>query len=120
MNCETNLTPVPVERLLLVPKKELCFASQRTKGRNVSGNLSSINTLKSKFLGHNGILSFNGNDYTNHRDTVNDHNWTSLGNINNKVLAVGGSNTDNKKVEMFDINSNTWTTKASFPYCLSG
>ena len=58
----------------------------------------------------------------NHPDTVNDHYATSLGNIDNKVLAVGGylsSTTGNNKVELFDTDTNQWTTKTSFPFCSS-
>ena len=56
----------------------------------------------------------------NHPDTVNDHGWTSLGNIENRVLAVGSWSTDvGKKVELFDIDTNQWTTKTDFPFCSS-
>ena len=65
------------------------------------------------------FFSYNGKDYINHPDTVNDHYRTSLGNIDNKVLAVGGHSVNNNKVEMFDINSNTWTSKTAFLYCSS-
>jgi len=41
---------------------------------------------------------------------------TTLGDIENKVLAVGDGGSPNNKVEMFDINSNEWTTKTSFPF----
>ena len=64
-------------------------------------------------------FSYNGEKYTDHPNTVNDHHIGTLGDIQNKILAVGGSNTSNNKVELFDINSNTWTTKTSFPYCSS-
>ena len=67
--------------------------------------------------------SYNGQKYTDHPDSTNDHFETSLGNIGNKVLAVGGSSTaggtHNVEVELFDIDSNAWTTKTSFPYCRS-
>ena len=48
-----------------------------------------------------------------------------LGDIENKILAVGsccsssGSSQGNNIVELFDISSNTWTTKTSIPFCLS-
>lgn len=61
-------------------------------------------------------FSYNGKTYTNHPNSVHDHYKTSLGNIDNKVLAVG-SEDDNTEVELFDINSNKWTTKKSFPFC---
>jgi len=61
-------------------------------------------------------FSYNGEKYTIHPDAVNDHYSTSLGNIENKIFAVG-SYYENTKVEIFDINSNTWTAKTSFPFC---
>ena len=64
-------------------------------------------------------FSYNGEKYTNHPSTVNDHYRSSLGNIENKILAVGGSDTNTNKVELFDIDSNKWTAKTSFPFCLS-
>ena len=62
-------------------------------------------------------------DYTNHPDSNYVHLGTSLGNIDNKVLAVGGVSWYEHEVhevplvEIFDINSNAWTSKTSFPYC---
>ena len=61
-------------------------------------------------------FSYNREKYTDHPNSVNDHWKTSLGNIENKVLALGGL-TENNNVEIFDINSNTWTTKTSIPFC---
>ena len=60
-------------------------------------------------------ISFNGQNYMNHPNAVSEHRWTTLGDIENKIVAVGG--TRNYKVELFDINSNTWTMQHSFPYC---
>ena len=76
--------------------------------------------IKSRFFSKNLILSYNGEEYENHPNSVSDHYCTSLGNIDNKVLTVGHyyNASGDKKVEMFDINSNTWSTKSSFPYCL--
>ena len=62
-------------------------------------------------------FSYNGEKYENHPNSVNDHYKTTLGEIVNKILAVGDQ--ANIKVELFDINSNSWTTKTSFPYCSS-
>ena len=65
-------------------------------------------------------FSYNGEKYTDHPNSANDHYLTSLGNIDNKILAVGGSSDDsstqNTNVELFNINSNKWTTKTSFPF----
>ena len=65
--------------------------------------------------------SYNGKEYDDHPNSANNHGFTSLGNLNNTVLAVGaGYNPGyNNKVEIFDINANTWATKTSFPYCSS-
>ena len=63
--------------------------------------------------------SYNGERYKNHPPSVNNHYLTTLGNIENKILAVGdggNNNEGNNKVELFDINSNSWTTKTSFPF----
>ena len=62
-------------------------------------------------------LSYNGEKYTNHPNSVNDHFATSLGDIDNKIVAVGSYKTENTKVEIFDINLNTWTAKTSCPFC---
>ena len=62
-------------------------------------------------------FSYNGEQYTNHPNSVNSHYPTTLGDIENEILAIGGSSGKNNKVELFDINSNTWSTKTSFPYC---
>ena len=65
-------------------------------------------------------FSYNGEKYTNHPKSVNDHYLTTIGDIENKMLALGGGfSTGNTKVELFDINSNTWTTKTSYPFCSS-
>ena len=63
-------------------------------------------------------FSYNGEKYTNHPDSANYHYATTLGEIENKILAVGCFS-DSIKSELFDINSNKWTTKTSFPYCSS-
>ena len=64
--------------------------------------------------------SYNGEEYADHPDAINDHHKTSLGNIDNKVLAVGAhGNAGNTEVEIFDINTNTWTNQTSFPFCSS-
>ena len=66
-------------------------------------------------------FSYNGEKYTDHPSSVNDHYLTSLGNIENKILAVGavGDMDKNNKVELFDISSNTWSPKTSFLFCSS-
>ena len=66
------------------------------------------------------LLSYDGKEFTNHPSTVNDHYWTSLGNINNRILAVGDYSSENYPIELYDINSNTWTPKKAYPYCTYG
>ena len=61
-------------------------------------------------------FSYNGELYTDYPNSVNSHFRTSLGDIENKILAVGDYPSNNK-VELFDISSNTWSTKTSFPFC---
>ena len=63
-------------------------------------------------------FSYNGELYTDHPNSVNSHYQATLGDIENKILAVGDYPSNNK-VELFDISSNTWSTKTSFPFCSS-
>ena len=66
-------------------------------------------------------FSYNGEQYTNHRNSINPHWQTKLGDIENKILAVGAVGDMDKyyKVELFDISSNRWSTQTSFPFCSS-
>ena len=69
-------------------------------------------------------FSYNGAQYKDHPNTVNDHYQTTLGDIGNRILAVGSydpkdSIDNNNKVELFDITKNAWETKSSFPFCSS-
>ena len=53
-----------------------------------------------------------------HPNAANDHYATSLGNIDDKMLAIGDGHFGNNKVEIFDIISNTWSyLLMSYPYC---
>ena len=90
---------------------ESCFVSQAMTERNVSGQ--HIFALLDFFYVFD--LSYNGKTYVNHPDTINEHYLTSLGNIDNKVLAVGGNS--NNQVEIFDISNGLWTAKSSFKFC---
>ena len=63
-------------------------------------------------------FSYNGELYTDHPNSANTHYQTTLGDIENKILAVGDWDKNNK-VELFDISSNTWSMKTSFPFCSS-
>ena len=51
----------------------------------------------------------------NYPNATHDHYFTTLGDIENKIVAIGGESSN--KVELFNINSNTWTMQPSFPYC---
>ena len=62
-------------------------------------------------------FSYNGEKYTNYPNSANDHSRISLGDLENKIFAVGSWTSENTKVEIFDINSNKWTAKTSFPFC---
>ena len=73
--------------------------------------------MDKKLFNKMNYLSYNGEKYTNHSNSVNDHAKTTLGDIDNKIVAVGSWNLENTKVEIFDINLNTWTNKTSFPFC---
>ena len=64
--------------------------------------------------------SYNGKTYANHPSTTHDHDSIALGDIDNKVLAVGSRSPLNLDVEIFDIETNTWKTKTQFPFCPSG
>ena len=64
-------------------------------------------------------FSYDGEMYTNHPNSVNEHYLTSLGDIENKIVAVGDGDYGNTNVEIFDIELNTWTMKTSFPFCSS-
>ena len=66
------------------------------------------------------FLSYNGQSSEDHPNSVYDHRRSTLGNIENKVIAVGSWGPLNLQVELFDISSNTWTTKKPFPYCSEG
>ena len=61
--------------------------------------------------------SYNGKRYFDHPNAITDHEYTTIADIEGKVLAVGGASPDNKKVEIFDIDTNTWTEKSEFPFC---
>ena len=61
--------------------------------------------------------SYNGKSYFDHPNAINDHWYTSIADIEGKMLAVGGQSPDNKKTEIFDIDTNTWTEKSEFPFC---
>ena len=63
-------------------------------------------------------LSYNGETfYQNHKKAVHTHGTTSLGNLDNTVLALGGYKVNNPELELYDIGTDTWTVKTPYPYC---
>ena len=73
-------------------------------------------SLLTEMIIHFIIWSYNGKTYVNHPDTTHDHHFTSLGDIDNKVLVVGSNSANGNQVEIFDIVTNRWTTKTQFPF----
>ena len=66
------------------------------------------------------FLSYNGETSMNLPDSKYWHQRTTLGNIENNVLAVGSSGPENNnQVEVFDTQSSIWTTRARYPFCSS-
>ena len=69
-----------------------------------------------KFYHFNVKISYNGTIFQNQSDSTFEHypyHQGGLGNIKNRVVAIG----NNSKVEIYDIKSNSWAQKASFPLC---
>ena len=62
------------------------------------------------------LFSYDGFIFHNQADSKNNHFYTTLANIDQAPLVVGGSNPTTKKAEVFDISSNTWTEVADYPY----
>ena len=48
---------------------------------------------------------------------ANDHYQTTLGNLNNQLVAIGSASNRNNIVETIDFESNTWTMQSEFWYC---
>ena len=61
-------------------------------------------------------FSYDGIIFHNHADSKNGHFRTTLANIEDALLAVGGFGPNNNKAEILDISSNTWTEVADYPY----
>ena len=62
------------------------------------------------------LFSYDGIIFHNQADSKNGHYWTTLANIDDTPLAVGGASPTTKKAEILDISSNTWTEIAEYPY----
>ena len=112
-NYPMHLTTEHVEHFIShLTKKEWCFVSQTVTQTNVLGEYMQV-AWNNHFI---IFQSYNGRTYINHPNSSSNHAKTSLGNINNKVLAVGHYKAGNK-VEIFDIDTNAWTTKTAYPFC---
>ena len=62
------------------------------------------------------LFSYDGLIFHNQADSKNGHYYTTLANIDDAPLAVGGDGPTTKKAEILDISSNTWTEVADYPY----
>ena len=62
------------------------------------------------------LFSYDGIIFHNQADSKNGHYQTTLANIDDAPLAVGGYGPNIKKAEILDISSNTWTEVADYPY----
>lgn len=54
--------------------------------------------------------------FRQHADANNEHAATTLANYNGSPFAVGGSDPDSNKVELYDISSNVWNDATEYPY----
>ena len=61
-------------------------------------------------------LSYDGLVFHKQADSKNGHYYTTLAKIDESPLAVGGYDPTIKKAEILDIQSNTWTEVADYPY----
>ena len=105
----TNSTEVRVVHTT-IPKNESCFAFQLIIRASVKGEFLN----QSWFL--ESLFSYDGINFHNHADSKNGHYFTTLANIDDAPLAVGGASSNIKKAEILDISSNTWTEVADYPY----
>ena len=70
-------------------------------------SFAQINNLKS--------LSYNGKQYEEHPNSEFDHYKASIGNIENKIVAIAGQR--GNQIEIFDIPSNKWTKQSDNTLC---
>ena len=63
-------------------------------------------------------FSYDGIGFSDYySNATNDHYQTTLGNLNNQLVAIGSASKRNNIVETFDFESNTWTMQSEFSYC---
>ena len=60
-------------------------------------------------------FSYNGKDYEDHPNSEFDHYKASIGNIENKIVAIAGAR--GNQIEIFDILSNKWTKQSDDTLC---
>ena len=51
-----------------------------------------------------------------HADSKTEHAATTLANYDGSPFAVGGSEPDSNKVEVYDISANVWSDASEYPY----
>ena len=99
---------------LVVPSTSLtnesCFVFRTQRRLAVKGLLFTKNDFDMTRFSYDGVI------FHNQADAKNGHHRTSLTNIDEAPLAVGGYNSDTNKAEILDIASNTWTEIAEYPY----
>ena len=98
-------------------KNEYCFAFRRITRKNVKGKFFWSSCF------HFIFFSYDGDIFHNQADSKIGHYAIALANIDEAPLAVGGANSwsstggaDTNKAEILDIESNTWTEAADYPY----
>ena len=63
-------------------------------------------------------FSYDGIGFSDYySNATNDHYQTTLGNLNNQLVAIGSASKRNNIVETFDFESNTWAMQSEFSYC---
>ena len=99
--------------LLMYLKNEPCSAFQQKPETNVTGSSFLMKIIKLKLnFSYDG---FGFSDY--YLPAANDHYQTTLGNLNNQLVAIGSASKRNNIVETFDFESNTWAMQSEFSYC---
>ena len=51
-----------------------------------------------------------------HADSKTEHAATTLASYGGSPLAVGGSEPDSNKVEVYDISTDVWSDASEYPY----
>ena len=76
--------------------------------------------MKGEYSGKSGfysiLFSYDGLIFHNQANSKNKHYYSTLAIIDGAPLAVGGTNPNTNKAEIFDIASNTWTEVEPYPY----